>query len=236
MRTLLPGVLLGAALLLGGGIAYEAIAPLDPVIVETPQLKHRAAVPLPPAYIAPSPELIADIDARPLFSAQRKPLADAQAGAAAANTDFVLVGVIMGSERAVALLRNKNTQATVSAAVGDLIDGWRVARIDATTVTLRSSTGDFVVPLDGPANRPPSAALQPLEATPTPAPFQTPSPTPSAPAAPPATPPKPAAPPPATAAAVPSKPALPAHTAGGTIAPEALRGAPRDPTTGEPTL
>ena len=236
MRALLPGVLLGAALLLGGGIVYEAVAPLDPIMVETPQLKRRAAIPLPSTYIAPSPDLFADIDARPLFSAQRKPLAGAQAGAAAANTDFVLVGVIMGSERAVALLRNKNTQATVSAAVGDLVNGWRVARIDATTVTLRSATGDFVVPLDGPANRPPSAALQPVEATPTPAPIQAPSPMPSAPAAPLATPQRPATAPPSNVAIAPAKPGLPAHTGGGTIAPEALRGAPRDPTTGEPTL
>ena len=236
MRVLLPGVLLGAALLLGGGIAYEAFAPLDPIVVETPQLKRRAAVPLPSTYVAPSPDLFADIDARPLFSAQRKPLADAQTGAAAANTDFVLVGVITGGARAVALLRNKNTQATVSAAVGDLVNGWRVARIDATTVTLRSSTGDFIVPLDGPANRPPSAALQPLEATPTPAAIQTPSPAPAAPAAPLPTPQKPTAAPPSNVAAAPAKPGLPAHNAGGTIVPEALIGAPRDPTTGEPTL
>ena len=238
MRALVPGILFGSALLLGGAIAYEAIAPLDPVVVETPRLARRPAPLASAPYVAPSPEVFADIDVRPLFSAQRKPLADLQAGSTAATSDFVLVGVIMGTERAVALLRNKNTQTTVSAAVGDLVEGWRVAKIDATTVTLRSGSGAFVVPLDGPANRPPSQALEPATQAPASAP-QAPPPAPDRPAAVAITPAlqTPAATPPtAGPPANPPKPGLPVHNAGGTIAPDALRGAPRDPTTGEPTL
>lgn len=239
MRLLLPGLLLGASLVLGGAIVYEAFAPLDPVTVETPRPRRTAAT-TPALYTPPPVELFADIDARPLFSAQRKPLQDmTQAnGAAAATSDFTLVGVITGGARAVALLRSKSTSATLSAAVGDLVNGWRVTRIDATAVTLHSAGGEFTVPLDGPANRPPSLPLQPLtDATPattTPPPAATPPPVPS-PSAP--VPALTAAPTPQTAAATtPAKPGLPARPHGGTIVPEALRSAPVDPSTGEPTL
>ncbi|HEY0301683.1 MAG TPA: hypothetical protein VGC36_10135, partial [Rhizomicrobium sp.] len=179
MRLLLPAALLGTSLLLGGAILYEAVAPLDPVAIETPLSATRPAAALRAAVYTPPPvELFADIDARPLFSAKRRPLADPQAGAAAAATsDFVLVGVIMGGERAVALLRSKSTSTTMSAGVGDTVNGWRVARIDATTVTLRGGAGEFIVPLDGPANRPagaPLAALAPVQAaSPAPAPTST---------------------------------------------------------------
>ncbi|MEI9886376.1 MAG: hypothetical protein WDN08_07705 [Rhizomicrobium sp.] len=233
MRLLVPGVLFGTALLLGGAILYEAVTPLDPVTIETPRLPARRPAALrPPAYAPPPAESFADIDARPLFSAKRRPLADLQAsGAAAATSDFVLVGVIMGGERAVALLRNKSTAATTSAGVGDLVNGWRVARIDATAVTLHANGGEFVVPLDGPANRPPSAPLTALA----PVPAATPAPAPPPSAATVVAPAQPAAaaPPPKTAA-VPASPGLAAHHP--TIAPEALIGAPVDPTTGEPTL
>jgi hypothetical protein len=231
MRVLIPGLLFGASLVLIGAIAYESLAPLDPVVVETPRpsLRHVPSI-KPVAYAPPAIELFADLDARPLFTATRKPLQDpTQAnGAAAPSSDFVLVGVIMGGSRAVALLRNKATSASTSAAVGDVVNGWRVAKIDATTVTLHANGSDFVVPLDSPANQP---ASPPLVAPPPPQPL-TPVPAPPPQAAPPAT-----KPPPQTAATpTPGKPALPAKPGGGTIAPEALKGAPIDPTTGQPTL
>ena len=231
MRVLLPALLLGTALTLIGAIAYESLAPLDPVIVETPRPSSSHVPPIKAvAYTPPAIELFADLDARPLFTATRKPLQDpAQAnGAAAPSSDFVLVGVIMGGTRAVALLRNKATSASMSAAVGDVVSGWRVARIDATTVTLHANGGDFVVPLDSPASQP---ASPPLVAPPPPTPQQplTPAAAPPAQTAPPA-----AKPSPQTAATpTPAKPAAPYHP---TIDPEALKGAPIDPKTGEPTL
>lgn len=245
MRLLVPGILAGTALLLGVAILYEAVAPLDPVVIETPRIRPRPsrAVQLA-AYAPPAIEAFADIDARPLFSAQRQPLNDPQAtGAASAGSDFVLAGVIMSGDRAVALLRNKSNATTTSAVVGDLVNGWRVTKIDPTTVTLRANGGEFIVPLDGPANRPASAPLQPI-ATPAPAtstpsappptvmsPAQTAAQFPLDPVVPPG-----ASPRPPSATTTPAKPALPARPGGGTISPEALKGAPIDPTTGEPTL
>jgi hypothetical protein len=229
MKLLLPGLLCAAVLTLCGGIAYEALAPLDPVTVEHPRVAaHTARIAAPAAYVAPSIDLFADIDARPLFSATRQPLQDTTA-TGAVSSDFVLVGVIMGGEHSVALLRNKSTSSTTSAAVGDVVGGWRVARIDATTVTLRSSTGEFVVPLDGPANQPPSTPLAPVQSAPASAPAQ-PPPTPPLTTAP------QAAPSPPIAATAPARSGLPTRPAKVTIAPEALRGAPIDPKTGEPTL
>jgi hypothetical protein len=228
MRALVPALLLGASLTLVGVIAYESFAPLDPVTVETPHpsASHVPAT-KPVVYAPPAIELFADLDARPLFTSTRKPLQDmTQAnGAAAPTSDFVLVGVIMGGSRAVALLRNRSTSASTSAAVGDVVNGWRVAKIDATTVTLHANGSDFVVPLDGPANQP---AGPPLPAAPPPPPPQPLVPAPA---------PQPApAQPQAAAAPAPGKPALPANKGNGTIAPEALKGAPIDPKTGEPTL
>lgn len=241
MKLLLPGILSGVALMLGAAIAYETFAPLDPVTVETPRLPARPAKSVTPAAYTPPPaEIFADIDGRPLFSATRQPLMDStQRGAAAAATsDFVLVGVIMGSERAVALLRSKSTSATMSAVIGGMVNGWRVTRIDATSVTLRSAGGDFIVPLDGPANRPPSPPLDALQPAAAPQAAAPPAATPAPQTA--VTPPlstaPPVQPPAQTAAAVSPKPALPARPHDGTISPEALKGAPIDPATGQPTL
>jgi len=231
MRLLAPALLFGVSLALGAAIAYESFAPLDPVSVEIPHPSpsHVPAI-KPVAYAPPAIELFGDLDTRPLFTATRKPLQDAtQAAATTPSSDFVLVGVIMGGARAVALLRNKSTSASTSAAVGDMVNGWRVAKIDATTVTLHANGGDFVVPLDSPASQP---AGPPLVAPPPPPPQQQPL-TP-VPAPPPQAAPTAAKPPPQTAATpTPGKPAAPYHP---TIDPEALKGAPIDPKTGEPTL
>ncbi len=232
MRLLVPAILFGVALTLGGALAYESFAPIDPVAVETPRLpSHQAPVAPPPVYAPPSMELFADIDSRPLFSATRTPLQDPAAhGAAGSATDFVLAGIIQSGDRAVILLRNRSTSTTTSAVVGDLVNGWRVARIDATTVVLKANGSEVVVPLDGPANRPPSAPLEPLPQPVPPAPVAA-APQPAQPATQPAAPgTKPAA------VNAPAKPGLPANPAKGTIDPEALKGAFIDPKTGEPTL
>lgn len=250
MRLLVPAVLLGVSLTLGAAIGYEAAAPLDPVTIETPHLRTHGTPPAPTPYVAPPEELFADIDARPLFSSQRQPLQDmTQTGpASVASSDFVLAGVIMGSERAVALLRSKSTSATMSALVGDVVNGWRVAKIDATTVTLRGAGGEFVVPLDSPANQPASPPLQSAQPQLAPA-AAAPSPA-AAPAAAhssaqtaaefPLDPivsgsPKPPGAPP-TQGAAPANPTKPPPAGHQSISPEALKGAPIDPSTGEPTL
>ncbi|MEJ1968872.1 MAG: hypothetical protein WDN03_09635 [Rhizomicrobium sp.] len=237
MRLALPATLAAACLALLGAIVYEAAAPLPPVAVEIPRLPARrgGAAP-PPVYAPPSEALFADIDAHPLFAANRKPLADStQAGAAlTASSDFALAGIIMGGDRAVALLRIKSANSTSSAVLGDLVSGWRVVRIDARTVTLHANGADVVIPLAGPDSQPPSAPLPALDQSALPAPAApNPPPAAAAPALSATTAPaKPTVPsPPAVATTAPAQPAHKPY-----IAPEALKGAYIDPVTGEPSL
>ena len=232
MRIVLPVALLGLSLLTVGAIVYEAAAPLDPVQAEIPPMPRHTAQAAPQHLFVPPPEdAFADIDARPLFASDRKPLADtSQPGAVGAASDLSLVGVIMDGERAVALLRSKSTSQTQSAIVGGAVQGWHVARIDATSVTLSANGNQVVVALEGPADRPASAAL--------PEPVQQAAPPPAAPVS---QPPPMTTAPTQQASAPPAAPITqgPAKAAAGyhpTIAPEALKGAPRDPKTGEPTL
>ncbi|MEI9997224.1 MAG: hypothetical protein WDM91_21690 [Rhizomicrobium sp.] len=228
MRLAPSAGLLVLALLLAGAIAYEAIAPLEPVQVAPapPLARPRAELPVP--FVPPAEESFADLDARPLFASTRKPLNDpAQAnGAASAASDFSLVGVIMGSERAVALLRIKSTASTMSAIVGGTVNGWRVARIDATTITLRANGSEVTVPLEGPADRPPSAPLPQASAPITQAPAAAAPTPPMTTGAPSATTPRPVA----------ATPAAPAKPLRETVVPDALKGAIINPATGEPTL
>lgn len=229
MRLAVPLALATVAAGLAAGSLYEIFAPLDPV--ETAEF-HPKAAPLhlaaPPA--PPPADAFADIDARPLFSMTRQPLPDTAlpGGGASTGSDFILVGVISGGEKSVALLRSRSTQQSTSAAVGDIVNGWRIAKIDPTSVTLRSATGSIVIGMEAPGSQPPTAPIAPLQ------PIQQPTPVP-----------QPVAPPvaPATAAAAPAagpaaKPAMPSGPTPPKpkIAPEALRGAPIDPSTGEPTL
>src|SRR5215469_11534314 len=101
MRLVVPTILASASLLLLGGIAYETFAPLDPVVVELPPLpKHTAPAAPARIYIPPPESDFADIDARPIFSAGRKPLPDSTQPSAttSASSDFTLVGVIMDAD------------------------------------------------------------------------------------------------------------------------------------------
>lgn len=231
MRLVVPATLAGFSLLLLGGIAYEAFAPLDPVVVDVPPVPKHIAPAAPARIYLPPPESdFADIDARPVFSAARRPLADsAQASAAlSASSDFVLVGVIMDTDRAVALIRSKSLGITTSAVLGDPVNGWHVVKIEPTAVTLRANGNDAVVALAGPAAGAPSAPL--LRPVVSPPATDTTAP-PAGMTTPALAPPTLAKPGPATAAAAP--PPKPGHP---TISPDALKGAPIDPTTGEPTL
>src|SRR3569832_111222 len=229
MRLALPATLAGMSLLLLGGIAYESLAPLAPVGVEVPRVPKTIAPTTPAPVFVPPPESdYADIDARPVFSSARKPLADTtQAAAATASSDFTLAGGVMDSNRAVALIRSRSTNTTTSAVLGDTVAGWRVVKIDAPTVTLPAGSGDAVISMEGPAARP---AGMPLPATPVTTPAATPAAPPQAapstaaavPALAPATPPPAPAPhPPGTPAAPSAKPGYHPY-----INPEALKGAP----------
>jgi hypothetical protein len=251
MKLALPASLLALAAVLIAATSYELLAPLGPVTIEaarTPVLRRAAPV----AQLAPpSIDLFADIDARPLFNPKRVPLPDAGlpgTGSGSAS-DLTLIGVMIGGDKPIALFKSRSTSSSTSATIGDIVAGMRVVQIAPTMVALRGSSGVVDVQLASLGSQAPSAPLPVPAAASSSEPATSHSsstPTPSAlagllnlPLAA-AAPGKPAAavatapaPPPVTA---PAKPALPAPSGNGTIAAEALKGAPINPKTGEPTL
>lgn len=221
MSRTAPLALLGLCAMLAIAIAYELFAPLRPVAVDANA--RRIAFAAPSRLVPPPEENFAEIDARPVFNPARTPVPDlAQSGNAEGSPlDLLLEGVILAPDRSIAVLKDKNTSQTVSVAVGAFIDGWRVEAIDKSEVSLASANGRFALPLSNP-----TAGVTPV----TPPPQPTTSPQPLLVSSPPtitaATP----------AAKEQGKPGLLMPTAHGNIAPEALKGAPVDPSTGEPTL
>ncbi len=153
------------ALGLATATVYELATPSDDLSTGALPAHARLAAPIAaPVYAPPAAEQFAALDSRAPFNPARTPLPDIApaTGGAAEASDFTLVGVIMDGTRAVALLHSKSTSSTTSASVGDLVNGWRVSRIEATAVTLQSNQGDFVVVLATPGSQLPSAPLPPL--------------------------------------------------------------------------
>jgi hypothetical protein len=261
MKLALPGSLLGVSVVLAAAIGYELLAPLGPTTIDA----QRAPVLRPAAPISqvapPSIDLFADIDARPLFNPRRTPLPDSglPGSASGSTSDLTLIGVMIGGDKPIALLKSASASTTTSATIGDIVAGLRVVQIAPTQVSLRGASGLVVIPLANLGSQAPSAPLPApvaanTTATPAPSQSETGSPPPAAvpppqaaakpaaapaivqaaaPAAKPATPIVAATPPAVTVSA---KPGLPAVSANGTISAEALKGAPIDPKTGQPTL
>jgi hypothetical protein len=174
-----------------------------------------------------------------VFSPARTPFLDTTLTSTAQGSasDLQLVGIIQGPEKSIALLKNTATLQTVNVSIGDFVSGWRIQAITPVRVILSSASGNVILPLNDPSVGAQLAGVavtssQPEEARP-----QAATPTPGASAN--AAPPRPSTvatitgPP---AKALPANAALPMPTAHGNIAPEALRSAPIDPSTGEPTL
>jgi hypothetical protein len=96
---------------------------------------------------------------RPLFapSRQRPPVAQVavatparQVLATAPPPSYDLLGIVRDGDRAIALLRKKTDGTSFRVEVGDMIDGWRVARLDAAAVLLEREDGlSHTVPLTG---------------------------------------------------------------------------------------
>jgi hypothetical protein len=94
---------------------------------------------------------------RPLLaSSRRRPPANIAAirpegGAAAPKvqaSSYDLVGVVRDGDRQIALLRKKSDGASFRVEVGDMIGGWRVLQLEATSVRLERADGtSLTVPL-----------------------------------------------------------------------------------------
>jgi hypothetical protein len=94
--------------------------------------------------------LLTDWTERPLFAPRRQrppaaageaPRASQQVTAAAPPPAYDLLGIVRDGGRAIALLRKKGEGTSFRVEVGDMIGGWRVARMETSSVVLERADG-----------------------------------------------------------------------------------------------
>jgi hypothetical protein len=150
MKLLLPGALLLLSLCLGAGTLYALVIPHTPDEVSEPPL---VVPPLAPetGYSPPPKDTFAVINARPAFSPDRQAIAEpaliSARGDAQSPPDVTLSGVIIGPQKSIALLNRSGAAQAISATTDQVIDGWRIARIEPDRVLFRSGVADYEIRL-----------------------------------------------------------------------------------------
>jgi general secretion pathway protein N len=141
-------------------LVYQLAAPLpniDPAAASTPSRapanagRTIASV----AFSMPSRDSYADIDARPIFNPTRMPIDGAADGSDTASKpppppSSSLVGVIIDGDTRMALLRSEGAGFAKTVTVGDDVDGWKVAEVDADQVVLRAGSLSSSLKLEAP--------------------------------------------------------------------------------------
>ena len=142
---------------LAGGVALELLLPLAPQVTAA-----RPAAPLPefapePGGFEPPPRhVFAEIVARPLFSASRRPFVESESAGEAPGeaVPIELVGTLLTEKGAAALLQPQGQNARWLHA-GDTIAGWQVETIQRDQVNLHldgeAKTLELRADLDQPA-------------------------------------------------------------------------------------
>jgi hypothetical protein len=149
---------------LAGGIALELLLPIAPQVTAA-----RPAAPLPefapePGTFEPPPRhVFAEIVARPLFSASRRPFVGGESEGEAAPGEGLaieLVGTLLTEQGAAALLQPAGQDARWLHA-GDTIAGWQVEAIQRDKVSLQldgeGKTLELRADLNQPAQTPQKA-------------------------------------------------------------------------------
>ena len=165
-RTLLLA-LGGTCALLAAGLLYLIVAPLPDLEIPQQTLKHAAPRMLETMAIAiPPSEAFADINARPMFSADRKPIPPSASAGATGETPpaITLVGVILDSQDKMALIRTPNSPFAGAFHLGSDISGWRVTEIAADRVVLSAGPLRDEVRLENNHASKPNAAPPPMAA------------------------------------------------------------------------
>jgi type II secretory pathway component PulC len=146
---------------LAGLLALLALLPAAAAAQNAP-----ADAPVRSFALPPLEELRATRE-RPLFSPNRRP-DEAAPGPEAELVEespdslpFELTGVVMGTDVAIAILRNRDTQETVQLRRGETLDAWSIEEIAARHVVLRQEDRQvrlelFSVKAEGSAMPPPS--------------------------------------------------------------------------------
>jgi hypothetical protein len=157
VNRLLPTSLLAVALGLGTIIVYQALTPVTPI--EDPVARAaplRTARPMPPAYVPPTFDQFAIINARPLFDPARHPVSEPERSgtASSAPPPLSLVGVAIGAGTQVALLKRADTQASISGRLGQRIEGWQIVRILPGSVIFRAGATNYTLKMRAAAGLP----------------------------------------------------------------------------------
>lgn len=162
MNALVPGGLFVAAVALTATLAYQTTAPIPVIAAGAAKAAPvaAAAVQALPQYTPPPPDEFAAINLRPLFSPTREPVAeDADTGTTSQPPpDVSLIGVAIGLRKSVALLKSPNDPVAISASIGQVINGWRLARIDADDVVFSANGSDYTVKMRAAAGTTPVTA------------------------------------------------------------------------------
>jgi len=147
MIARMPPTQLALASLCGGLtliLAYEIAAPIAPVDVPRSAQTYRpAAITFQDTANAPSSASFGDIDAHPVFSAARTPIASrtplgTSGGSSAFPSDVSLIGVIIEGRTRLALVRTASAPFATSVPQGGQIEGWTITEIDPDRIVLSS--------------------------------------------------------------------------------------------------
>ena len=125
-------------------LAYEIAAPIPPFDVpKSAQIYRPASITFQDVANAPSAATFDDINAHPIFSASRTPIAShsdiTHGGTSSAfPTDVSLIGVIIEGETRMALVKTTSEPFARSVPQGGQIEGWTVSEVDPDKIVLSS--------------------------------------------------------------------------------------------------
>ena len=125
-------------------LAYEIAAPIPPFDVsKSSEVFRPAPITFQDSANAPSAASFGDINAHPIFSASRAPIAshlDMTHGgeSSAFPSDVTLIGVIIEGQTRLALIKTASAPFAQSVAQGGEIEGWTVAEVDPDKIVLSS--------------------------------------------------------------------------------------------------
>jgi len=124
--------------LLAALLVYLIAAPLpDLEIPQVPLEQQRAAARQTASMATPPPQAFADINARPMFSPDRKAIAEPGASMTSGSPpNIALVGVIMDPKDRMALIRTGASPLAGAFRLGADISGWRLTEIAADHIVL----------------------------------------------------------------------------------------------------
>ncbi|HEY1707117.1 MAG TPA: hypothetical protein VGG10_02550 [Rhizomicrobium sp.] len=140
--------LLVVASLLGAILVYQMIAPVAPIVIGPAKAAIRPEAPFAlPTYQPPAKQDFAIINMVPAFDPNRQPVAEPLEAVTTTQQppDVSLLGVIIGPEKSMALLRSENETIPSSVTVGQIVEGWRLIRIEPGFVVFHANASDYTV-------------------------------------------------------------------------------------------